>query len=78
MKSWARRCQTSSLLPEIPIQYMNPSMKYALINYLVELGLPARISRLALDQWAKSLNVEVSAGDYDLLNNHLRTVPGPK
>lgn len=68
----------SSLLPEIPIQYMNPSMKYALINYLVGLGLPARISRLALDQWGQALNVKISAGDYDLLNNHLVTSPGPK
>lgn len=68
----------ASLLPEIPLELMNPARKYALINFLVELGLPARISRLTLDQWAKSLNVEVSAGDYELLNNHLRTVPGPR
>lgn len=68
----------ASVLPEIPVQYMNPRMKYALINYLVQLGLPARISRLALDQWAKALGVEVTAGDYDLLNQHLQTVPGPK
>lgn len=67
----------ASLLPEIPVEYMNPARKYALINYLVGLGLPARISRLVLDQWAKALNVDVTAGDYDLLNNHLQTVKGP-
>lgn len=67
----------ASLVPQIPLEYMDPRMKYPLINFLVNLGLPARISRQALQQWGESLHVDISSGDYDLLNNHLRTVPGP-
>lgn len=66
----------ASLLPEIPIELMNPRQKYALINFLVGLGLPARISRQALEQWGAAVGVELTSGDYDLLNNHLKTVPG--
>ncbi|MGH9717633.1 MAG: hypothetical protein ACRD4R_13030 [Candidatus Acidiferrales bacterium] len=65
----------SSLLPNIPLGYMLPSQKYALINWLVSLGLPARIMREVLEQWGAALGVEISSGDYDLLNNHLRTTP---
>lgn len=65
----------ASVLPEIPLQLMNPRQKYALINYLVELGLPARISRHVLEQWGAAVGVELSSGDYDLLNNHLKTSP---
>lgn len=67
----------ASLLPDIPLEFLNPARKYALINYLVGLGLPARISRQVLEQWGTALNVDVTAGDYDLLNAHLRTSPGP-
>lgn len=66
----------ASTLPEIPARFMDPNMKYALMNYLVQLGLPARFMRLVLDQWGATLGVTIDAGDYALLNNHLRTVPG--
>jgi hypothetical protein len=64
----------SSLLPEIPLEYMNPAKKYALMNYLVTLGLPARIARTVLQQWGESLNVELDPSDYQLLQNHFKTV----
>lgn len=64
----------SSLLPDIPLEYMNPARKYALMNYLVDLGLPARIMRTVLQQWGESLNVTIDPGDYALLQNHFRTV----
>lgn len=67
----------ASLLPEIPLELMNPRQKYALINYLVGLGLPSRITRQVLEQWGAALFVDVTAGDYELLNAHLRTSPGP-
>jgi hypothetical protein len=63
----------ASLLPSIPVEFLNPRQKYALMNYLVNLGLPARIMKQALKDWGESLGVEISAGDYQLLDNHLRT-----
>lgn len=65
----------ASLLPEIPVEFMIPAQKYALMNYLVGLGLPARIMRQVLQQWGQALGVEITAGDYQLLDNHLRTTP---
>jgi hypothetical protein len=64
----------ASALPDIPIELMNPAKKYELMNYLVKLGLPARISRGILQQWGESLNVQLSAGDYQILDNRFRTV----
>jgi len=63
----------SSPLPNIPVEFFNPRQKYALMNYLVDLGLPARILRQILQQWGDALGVEITAGDYQLLDNHLRT-----
>ena len=71
------RRELASLLPEIPIEFMNPARKYALMNYLVGLGLPARIMRTILQQWGESLNVTIDPGDYALLQNHFSTVKGP-
>jgi hypothetical protein len=67
----------ASSLPDIPIEFMNPNKKYALMNYLVELGLPARIARGILQEWAASLNVQVDPSDYQLLQNHFKTVKVP-
>jgi hypothetical protein len=64
----------ASALPDIPIELMNPAKKYELMNYLVKLGLPARISRGILQQWGESLNVQLTAGDYQILDNRFRTV----
>jgi hypothetical protein len=66
----------SSLLPEIPLEFMNPAQKYGLMNYLVTLGLPARIARTVLQQWGSTLNVTIDPSDYQLLNNHFKTVKG--
>ena len=63
----------ASLLPDIPLRFFDPRQKYALINYLVGLHLPARVMRQALQQWGEQLGVEIDAGDYALLDNHLRT-----
>lgn len=65
----------SSLLPNIPSHFMRPDQKYQLINWLVELSLPARVTRSVLQQWGEAMFVDVSAGDFALLDNHLRTVP---
>lgn len=67
----------ASLLPNIPARFMDPSMKYALINWLVDAALPSRVTRQVLQQWGEHLLVDISSGDYALLNNHLRTVPVP-
>lgn len=67
----------ASILPDIPIEFMNPGKKYALMNYLVTLGLPARISRTILQQWGESLNVTLDPSDYALLQNHFQTVKAP-
>ena len=66
----------ASIVPNIPIEFMAPEQKYALMNYLVGLQLPARISRLVLQQWGEALNVPLTAGDYQLLDNHFRTLAG--
>jgi hypothetical protein len=65
----------ADLLSEIPLDLMNPAKKYAVINYLVDLGLPARIARQILQQWGDSLNVTIDPGDYALIDNHFKTVP---
>lgn len=66
----------ASLLTTLPVRFMVASEKYALMNYLVELGLPARIMRQVLQEWAAAVNVSLTAGDYDLLNAHLKTTKG--
>ena len=65
----------ASPLPNIPVEFLNPRQKYALMNYLVDLGLPARIMKQVLQAWGESLGVDITAGDYQLLDNHLRTGP---
>ena len=65
----------ASPLPSIPVEFLNPRQKYALMNYLVDLGLPARIMKQVLQSWGESLGVDITAGDYQLLDNHLRTGP---
>lgn len=66
----------ASLLPTIPVEFMNPLKKYALMNYLVDLGLPARVSRLVLQQWGEAMNVTLYPTDYELLQNHFKTTKG--
>lgn len=63
----------ASVLPSLPVWLMDPRQKYALMNYLVNLGLPARITKQALQAWGDAIGVEITAGDYQLLDNHLRT-----
>jgi len=66
----------ASSLTEIPLQFMNPSQKYVLMNYLVNLGLPNRITRQILTDWGAALGVEITSTDYDLLNSHSLITPG--
>lgn len=63
----------ASLLPEIPLRFMRPEMKYALMNWLVSTDLPARISNEILRQWGAELGVTITATDYDLVGSHLLT-----
>jgi hypothetical protein len=63
----------ASVLPSIPVEFLNPRKKYALMNYLVNLGLPARITKQVLQHWGDAMGVDLDAGDYQLLDNHLRT-----
>lgn len=67
----------ASLLPNIPLEYMNPRQKYALMNYLVRSNLPARVARQVLQEWGNALFVEITSTDYDLLNNHSLVTPVP-
>lgn len=68
----------ANAIPDIPLEFMNPAKKYALMNWMLDLGLPQRIARGLLEQWAKSLDVELDASDYALINARLKTVPAPK
>jgi hypothetical protein len=63
----------ASPLPNIPVEFFNPLRKYELMNFLVGLGLPARVEREILQHWGEALGVVITAGDYQLLDNHLRT-----
>lgn len=67
----------ASPLPNIPLEFMNPRQKYQLMNYLVNLGLPQRISRGVLQAWGAEFGVEITSTDYDLLNSHSLITPGP-
>lgn len=67
----------ASPLTSIPLEFMNPRQKYALMNYLVNLGLPQRISRQVLAAWGEAMGVSITSTDYDLLNNHSLITPGP-
>jgi hypothetical protein len=40
----------ASVLPNLPVEFLNPRQKYALMNYLVSLDLPAQNLKLALQQ----------------------------
>lgn len=60
----------ASLLPDIPIEYMNPRQKWQLMNYLVETGLPSRITRQVIHAWGAEFGVEITSTDYELLNSH--------
>ena len=66
----------ASLVSQIPLEFMNPQAKFALINWLVEQGFPARIARRILQEWAEALAVTLYPTDYDLLNSHFRLVKG--
>lgn len=67
----------ASSLTEIPLEFMNPRQKYGLMNYLVNLGLPNRITRQILTDWGASMGVEITSTDYDLLNSHSLVTPAP-
>jgi len=66
----------AGMLPDVPLVFFNSRMKYALINWIANQGLPARIGRQILQQWGEAVGVEVTAGDYQLIDSHLRTVAG--
>lgn len=68
----------ASSLPDIPLEFLNPRQKYALMNYLNGLGLPARITRGILHEWGAALGVEITSSDDDLMDKHLLTTPGPQ
>ena len=65
----------ASLLPSIPLEFLRPDKKYPLMNWLVQLGLPNRITRQVLDQWGEEMGVAITATDYDLLNQHSLITP---
>lgn len=65
----------ADVVPQIPLEFLNPRQKYALINWVVDLGLPARIGRGILQQWALAVGVDMSPGDYALIDNKLKTAP---
>ena len=65
----------ASNLPNIPLQFMNPSQKYALMNWLVQYNLPERITRQILNEWGTAMGVEITSTDYDLLAAHNLTTP---
>lgn len=64
----------ASLLPQIPLEFMHPAQKWALMNWLVNLALPAHISRGILQAWGEEMGVQIDASDYALLNDHRLTV----
>lgn len=66
----------ASLVSDIPLKFMDPQAKFALINWLVEQGFPARVSRRILQEWGEALHVTLNSTDYDLLNNHFKLVKG--
>jgi hypothetical protein len=59
-----------SLLREIPLRFWDSRMKYALMNYLVNLGLPARIARGVLQSWGEAMGVEITSSDYQMIEQH--------
>lgn len=61
----------SSSAPDIPLQFMRPEMKYAVMNWLVTLGLPARITHGVLQNWGEAMGVEISPSDYAMIDKHL-------
>lgn len=63
----------ASPLPEIPLEFMNPRMKYALMNWLVRGGYPARISLQVLGHWGEAMGVEITSTDYELMIQHRLT-----
>lgn len=67
----------ASLLPEIPLVYMNPRQKWQLMNYLVETHLPSRITRQVLESWGAEFGVDITSTDYELLDKHSLITPGP-
>jgi len=64
----------ASQVPEIPIEFMSPDKKYALMNWLVGLGLPARIARGVLQQWGEALNVTIDPSDYQIVQQKFKLV----
>lgn len=66
----------ASLVSQIPLEFMRADGKFPLINWLVEQGFPARISRRILQEWSNTLHVKVTSTDYELLNNHFKVVKG--
>lgn len=66
----------ASLVSTIPLQFMDPKAKFALINWIAEQGFPARIGRDILQQWAAALSVTVYPSDYQLIDTHFRLTKG--
>ena len=65
----------ASLLPSIPLEFLRPDKKYQLMNWLVRLGLPNRITRQVLESWGAEMHVEITSTDFDLLNQHSLITP---
>lgn len=62
----------ASLLGNVPMEFMHPAQKYALMNWLSrQLGLPGRVGAQVLQQWGEHLGVTITATDYELVRNHL-------
>jgi hypothetical protein len=66
----------ASPLPNIPVELMNPRQKYTLIFFLEGLTLPPHIARGILQAWGEAVGVELTAGDYQLLDHRLGRTPG--
>jgi hypothetical protein len=66
----------SSLVSQIPLQFMDPEAKFSLINWIAEQGFPARIGRDILQQWSAALGVTVYPSDYQLIDDHFRLTKG--
>ncbi|MGH9770094.1 MAG: hypothetical protein ACRD4Q_00090 [Candidatus Acidiferrales bacterium] len=65
-----------SVVPNIPLVFMRPDQKYALMNWLAkQLGVPGRIAALVLEQWGAELHVEIWPSDYELVRNHMIVSP---
>lgn len=57
----------SSPVPDIPARFIDPRMKYPLMQWLVSLGLPARVTRGVLQHWGVTVGVAITPVDYQMI-----------